>query len=123
MKRLIFDIDETICTTENGDYENSIPFVDVIEKMWEYKNQGFEICLSTSRNMKTYEGNSGKIAARTLPILIDWLNRNNVPYDEIYIAKPWCGFDGFYVDDKAIRPDEFLNLSYDEIKNLTNKKR
>lgn len=123
MKRLIFDVDETICTTENGDYKNSKPIPQIIEKMWEYKKQGFEICLSTSRNMRTYYGNSGKIAANTLPILIEWLQKHNVPYDEIYIAKPWCGFEGFYIDDKSIRPDEFLQLSYEEILQLTNKKR
>ena len=78
MKRLIFDVDETICSTENGDYINSKPIIPVIEKMWEYKKQGFEICLSTSRNMKTYQGNSGKINANTLPILIDWLNKGRV---------------------------------------------
>mgnify|MGYP003588062909 CR=1 FL=1 len=123
MKRLIFDVDETICTTKNGDYKNSKPIPQIIEKMWEYKKQGFEICLSTSRNMRTYYGNSGKIAANTLPILIEWLQKHNVPYDEIYIAKPWCGFEGFYIDDKSIRPDEFLQLSYEEILQLTNKKR
>lgn len=123
MKRLIFDVDETICTTKNGDYKNSKPIPQIIEKMWEYKKQGFEICLSTSRNMRTYHGNSGKIAANTLPILIEWLQKHNVPYDEIYIAKPWCGFEGFYIDDKSIRPDEFLQLSYEEILQLTNKKR
>ena len=30
-------------------------------------------------------------------------------------------FEGFYVDDKAIRPDEFVNLSYEEIIKLTTK--
>lgn len=122
MKRIIMDIDETICTTQNGDYKNSQPIPEVVEKIREYKALGFEICFSTSRNMRTYEGNSGKIAANTLPILIQWLDQHNIPYDEIYIAKPWCGFEGFYVDDKAIRPDEFVNLSYEEINNLINKK-
>lgn len=122
MKRLIFDVDETICTTSNGDYANAIPIPEVIKRMREYQNQGFEICLSTSRNMRTYEGNVGKIAANTLPLLIDWLKKHDVPYDEIYIAKPWCGFEGFYVDDKAIRPDEFVNLSYSDIQKLLNKK-
>jgi capsule biosynthesis phosphatase len=31
------------------------------------------------------------------------------------MGKPWGGRGGFYVDDKAIRPDEFLRLSYEEI--------
>ncbi|HGZ0726786.1 TPA: capsular biosynthesis protein, partial [Escherichia coli] len=51
----------------------------------------------------------------TLPIIISWLNANNIPYDEIYVGKPWCGHEGFYIDDKAIRPSEFINKSYEEI--------
>ncbi|MCH7309440.1 capsular biosynthesis protein [Acinetobacter sp. NIPH 1852] len=121
MKRLVLDIDDTICTTLNGDYKNSVPNYDVIEKVKSYHQQGFEICFYTSRNVRTFQSNVGKINAHTLPIIIDWLNQYNIPYDEIYIGKPWCGFDGFYVDDKAIRPDEFVNLSYDEICKLIKK--
>ncbi len=112
------DLDDTICTTMNGDYENSYPNMDIIGKMREYKSLGFSIVINTSRNMRTYEGNIGKINANTLPIIIDWLQKNNIPYDEIYTGKPWCGLDGFYVDDKAIRPSEFVKLSLDEIKQL-----
>ncbi len=118
MKRIIMDLDETICTTVNGDYANSIPKPDVIERIREFKAQGFEIVISTSRNMRTYEGNVGKINANTLPIIVDWLDKNNVPYDEIYTGKPWCGSDGFYVDDRALRPDEFVQLSVESIRKL-----
>ncbi|MNJ20737.1 hypothetical protein D3C77_150750 [compost metagenome] len=119
MKRIIMDLDETICSTQAGNYIGSTPNLPVINKLQEYKALGFEIVISTSRNMRTYSGNVGKITANTLPIIMDWLARHNVPYDEIYVGKPWCGHEGFYVDDKAIRPDEFANLSYDEIKVLT----
>ena len=118
MKRLIVDLDNTITLTEDGDYKNAKPIASVIEKLKEYKAQGFEIIISSSRNMRTYEGNVGKINVNTLPIIIDWLERHNVPYDEIYVGKPWCGHDGFYVDDRAIRPDEFSSMSYDEIRKL-----
>lgn len=118
MKRIIMDLDETICTTVNGDYANSIPKPDVIERIRDFKAQGFEIVISTSRNMRTYEGNVGKINANTLPIIVDWLDKNNVPYDEIYTGKPWCGSDGFYVDDRALRPDEFVQLSVESIRKL-----
>jgi len=30
----------------------------------------------------------------------------------LHVGKPWCGEDGFYVDDKAVRPSEFLALDY-----------
>ena len=119
MKRLIMDLDNTITLTEDCDYKNAKPIASVIEKLKEYKAQGFEIIISSSRNMRTYEGNVGKINVNTLPIIIDWLERHNVPYDEIYVGKPWCGHDGFYVDDRAIRPDEFSSMSYDEIRKLT----
>ena len=118
MKRIIMDLDDTICQTENGDYINSKPVTEVIEKMHEYKRLGFEIAINTSRNMRTYQGNTGKITANTLPIILKWLAQHNVPYDEIYVGKPWCGMEGFYVDDRSIRPDEFVNLSFEEIKNL-----
>ena len=118
--KIIIDLDDTICSTKNGDYENSIPKEKVIKKIKEYKNLGFEIIIYTSRNMRTYKGNVDLIKANTLPIIIKWLKKFNVPYDQIIVGKPWPSFGGFYVDDKAIRPDEFINLTYSEIQNITN---
>lgn len=119
MKRIVFDIDDTITFTENGDYKNSQPNIPLIEKLRTYKEAGYEIILFTSRNMRTYNGNVGKITANTLPVIMAWCENYDVPYDEIYVGKPWCGTEGFYVDDKAIRPSEFVNLSLDDIKALT----
>lgn len=118
MKRLVMDLDDTISWTIKGDYHNSQPIHSVIRKMREYRNLGFEIVINTSRNMRTYEGNIGKINANTLPIIIEWLEKHDVPYDEIYTGKPWCGFEGFYVDDKSIRPSEFAALTVEEIEEL-----
>jgi capsule biosynthesis phosphatase len=115
VKRLIFDLDDTVSFTTDGNYIDAQPNVDLIEKLKEYKLQGFEIVISTSRNMRTYKGNIGQINANTLPIILDWLKRHGIPFDEIYTGKPWCGMQGFYIDDKAIRPDEFLKYSYQEI--------
>jgi len=83
-----------------------------------YKDKGFEIIISTSRNMRAYKGSIGKINAYTLPIIIEWLDKHNVPYDEIIVGKPWCGTDGFYIDDRKIRSLEFLRYDYKEIINL-----
>ena len=118
MKRLIVDLDDTVSITLEGDYINSSPVVEVIKKLKEYKEQGFEIVINSSRNMRTYKSNLGKINIFTLPNIIDWLRKYNVPFDEVYVGKPWCGLDGFYIDDKAIRPSEFLKYSYEEIQNL-----
>lgn len=117
------DLDDTICSTVNGDYKNSTPDLNVIQKMNYYREIGFKIAINTSRNMRTYSGDIGKINANTLPVIIEWLQRYNVPYDEIIVAKPWCGMEGFYVDDKAIRPSEFKQKSYEQIVELLNQEK
>lgn len=68
--------------------------------------------------MRTHNNSVGKINAFTLPVIIDWLKKHDVPYDEIHVGKPWCGHDGFYVDDRSIRPDEFNALGYDGVRAL-----
>ena len=116
-KAIIFDIDGTICPIkkENENYSDLIPNKAMISKLIDYKRHGFYIILNTSRNMRTYNGSIGLINKFTAKELWEWLDKHNIPYDEIYYGKPWQGKGGFYVDDKTIRPDEFLKLSYDEI--------
>jgi len=119
MKRLIFDLDGVLTIDDPAKpYAEREPNLAVIEKLKTYRAEGFEIVIATARNMRTFSGQIGKINAATLPIIIDWLNHHGVPYDEIHVGKPWCGTEGFYVDDRAIRPAEFLALGHAEIKAL-----
>ena len=118
MKRIVIDLDGTLTIDTKTSYQDKLLNPEVLDACRKYKAMGFEIVISTSRNMRTYEGNVGKINAQTLPIIIEWLQKHNVPYDEIHVGKPWCGFEGFYVDDKSIRPSEFSKLTYDEIRQL-----
>lgn len=119
-KVLVMDIDGTICKKkkEKQSYLEVNPKGKIVKKLQNYKKDGFHIILYTSRQMRTYKGNIGKINANTAKVLFKWLDKNNIPYDEIHFGKPWCGREGFYVDDKTIRPDEFEKLSYDEILEL-----
>ncbi|MBB5212307.1 capsular biosynthesis protein [Microbulbifer hydrolyticus] len=123
MKRLIIDLDHTISVTTDGDYRNARPVEGVVSRIKEYKALGFDIVINTSRNVRTYQGNVGKIAANTLPIIVDWLKEHDIPFDEIYVGKPWCGHEGFYVDDRAIRPSEFFNMSREEVSELLAKEK
>lgn len=116
-KCIVMDVDGTLCvkkTTEQS-YADVAPRADVLARLREYREAGFYVILATSRNMNTHSGNVGLITATTAKTLMQWLDKHDVPYDELYVGKPWAGKGGFYVDDKAIRPDEFLKLSYDEI--------
>jgi len=118
MKKLIVDLDNTITRESEASYKDKPVNQDVVAKLVEYKAMGFSIVIFTARNMRTHEGNIGKINIYTLPTIINWLDEHNVPYDEIIVGKPWCGNEGFYVDDRAIRPSEFISKSFDELTSL-----
>lgn len=121
----IFDIDGTLCPIKGKDerYEDMVPYKDMIDKIREYKEMGARIVLFTSRNMNTYKGNIGMINANTAKVILKWLEKWGIPYDEIIYGKPWPGHNGFYVDDRTVRPDEFLNKSVEELKDICKKSR
>lgn len=121
MKRLVIDLDDTLTIADSTrSYADVEVREDVVARLREYKEQGFEVVIHTARNMRTYAGSVGKITVHTLPVITEWLQKHDIPFDEIWLGKPWCGKEGFYVDDKAIRPDEFARLSYAEICGLVN---
>ncbi|ACG77538.1 predicted hydrolase (HAD superfamily) [Phenylobacterium zucineum HLK1] len=124
MKRLVFDLDGTLALDEpERPYPERRPNAAVIAQLRAYREQGFEIIICSARNMRTHQNSVGKINAHTLPVILEWLARHEVPYDEIHVGKPWCGTDGFYIDDKAVRPSEFVKLSPQEIQALLDAER
>lgn len=118
-KRIVFDIDGVIVKKDDDlEYSERDAHPEVVDVLREYKEQGYYIILFTARNMNTHNGRIGKINADTAKTLINWLEEHNIPHDEIHYGKPWCGHEGFYVDDKAIRPSELLQHSTQEIKDV-----
>ena len=117
---LVVDIDGTLCDIKRADqgYADLLPRAGMLERLRQYQQRGYRILLYTSRNMNTHKNNLGLINKHTAPLLLDWLARWDVPYDEILFGKPWPRVKGFYIDDRAIRPDEFLRLSEQEIQQL-----
>jgi capsule biosynthesis phosphatase len=121
----VFDIDGTLCPIKKKDerYEDLVPYNEMIEKLRYYKENGAKIILYTSRNMNSYNGNIGLINKNTAVILQAWLEKWKIPYDEIVYGKVWPGHKGFYVDDRTVRPDEFLKLSPKELEKLCEESR
>ncbi|MGE0714172.1 MAG: capsular biosynthesis protein [Alphaproteobacteria bacterium] len=108
-RRIVIDLDGTLTLDVAGvAYPDKPPNLPVIAALRRYREAGFEIVVMTARNMRTHAANIGRINALTLPGVIAWLDRHGVPYDEIHVGKPWCGTEGFYVDDRAVRPSELL---------------
>ena len=83
MKTIVMDLDNTISFTKSGDYSAAEVDIEVVAKMREYKEMGFKIVIHSARNMRTYDGNLGLINANTLPVVMRWLDENDIPYDEI----------------------------------------
>jgi capsule biosynthesis phosphatase len=116
----VFDIDGTICPIKKKEekYEDLVPFKSVVDKIRYYYNNGAKITLFTSRNMRTYNCDISKITEFTLPVIEEWLKKWDIPYSEIIVGKPWPGHLGFYVDDRSVRPDEFIKYSIDELNSI-----
>lgn len=117
---IVMDVDGTLCPIRgaNERYEDLQPYPEMIAQLRSYREMGFYVILFSSRNMNTFDGNVGRINAVTGKKMLEWLDRHEIPYDELHLGKPWPGRGGFYVDDKAIRPREFLDMSYEEILKL-----
>ena len=123
-KTLVIDLDGTLTVDGSAArYEHVLPNQKVSEQVRRYSSEGFRIAIVTSRNMRSFGNSIGRINAETLPVIVEWLRRHDVPFDEVHVGKPWCGKGGFYVDDKAIRPSEFLSLELPAITALLDRER
>ena len=95
-KIYIFDIDGTICKTNNGDYENSVPYKDRIEKINKLYDKGNTIIFETARGDET--GISwDKLTRKQLK---DW----GVKYKSL----GYKHFADYYIDDNAINSRKFF---------------
>lgn len=108
MNTIVIDLDETLCFHQNRDYANAAPNVPVINKLVELRAQGWKIIVHTARGMHSCAGDLTLIEQRNRMVTEDWLSRNGVPYDELQFGKPLAML---YVDDKAMRPDEFAAMN------------
>lgn len=88
-----FDIDNTICATDGGDYLNSIPGKDQIKIINDLYDQGNTIIMHTARNKDHTE------------LTKNQLDRWAVKYHTLILGKP---FADLYIDDRAINSQEFF---------------
>lgn len=97
MKVYSFDIDGTICTFTDGDYEKAIPFREVIKRVNCLYDEGNRVVFYTGR------GSSTGIDWRDLTTrqLEEW----GVKYHELYMGKPYADL---YIDDRAVNTAEWL---------------
>ena len=103
---IVIDLDDTLCYTENRDFENSTPYKEVIEKVNELYSKGWKIVIFTARggkSCKTLEEKENKYRK----ITEEWLSKNNVKYTELLFGKMNADY---YIDDKNLSIEEFINI-------------
>ncbi|PPQ40451.1 capsular biosynthesis protein [Rhodoblastus acidophilus] len=122
---LIVDVDGTLCPIKSRDqsYADLTPEPRIVEKLRKLADQGWRIVIQTARGMRTYDGNAGEIAINVAPVLLDWLKRHDIPFHELHVAKPWPGANGFYIDDRAVRPREFLDNTFEGLEEICRRDR
>ena len=110
---LVIDIDHTICTPDDTKqdtfekYGKATPKLEMIASIRRAKELGFRITLFTARRMATHNGDINKVIEDVGDLTENWLKEHDVPYDELIFGKPNAVY---YVDDKALRPDEFVKF-------------
>ena len=106
MKRVVFDLDETICRHTNRDYANAAPVWPTIERMRQLRERfpECEIVIHTARGMKSCGGDVEKADAKNRATAEEWLKHHDVPYDSLVFGKP---FADAYIDDKSVSLEEW----------------
>ena len=124
-KALVVDIDGTICPIKQSheSYGDLLPEPLMLARLRELHADGWHIILHSARGMRSNDGNPGQIAKNVTPVLLNWLAEHDIPFDELHMAKPWPGHKGVYVDDRSVRPREFVELSFDEMEALMERDR
>jgi mannose-6-phosphate isomerase-like protein (cupin superfamily) len=104
-KKYFIDLDNTLCYTQNSDYNNSTPILERIEYVNNLKKDGNHITIWTARGA-TSGVDHQELTEKQLK---SW----NISYDHLLMGKP--SYD-IYIDDKSFNVDTFWpvpNLSED----------
>lgn len=119
--RIVIDLDGTICTLKQkhetyADVQIKPGAVEFIKKL---RKEGHYVIIQTARNMATCESNLGKVMKNVGKVTLEWLEKNEVEYDEIYFGKP----NGhLYIDDRAFRFENWNDISLESIQTLAREK-
>ena len=104
MKKIfLFDLDNTICTTQKNYYKKSFPKKKIIKKINDLKLNGHTIKIFTSRYMGRNLENSKRVKKKYYNITMKQLLNWGLKFDELIMGKPTYDI---YIDDKSYNSKE-----------------
>ncbi len=119
--RIVIDLDGTICTLKqkNESYEDVKLISGAAEFIKKLRTEGNYVIIQTARNMATCDSNIGKVIKNIGKVTLEWLEKNQVEYDEIFFGKPNAQL---YIDDRAFRFESWINMTTQELEILAKEK-
>ena len=110
--RICIDLDGVIADfkKEGQIYADVDPIPEARAHVQALKDAGHTIIILTARHMKTCGGNVGLVTARIGQATINWLDKHEIPYDELHFGKPWAHV---YIDDNAYRFETWDKIGKD----------
>lgn len=112
-KRIVIDFDDTISIAFDRGWENASPNMDVVNKINQLHEKGWEIHVLTARGQLSCQGNVKAADKKYRSIIEAWLYKHGVKFDALSFNKPLAAY---YVDDKALSPEAFVELNITDIK-------
>ena len=112
MKTYIFDIDGTICTTTDGDYDRAMPLKKQIEHINQLYDEGNKIFFQTARGMGRTNNSPDESYRLFYKYTKEQLDNWGVKYHRLFLGKP---AGDIYVDDKGIFAEKFFNKEKNEL--------
>lgn len=124
--RLCFDVDGVVASeVGNLPYAERVPVKGVPEIIRELKRLGHSILYHTARHMRACRGDQDAARWAGHNELVWWLDRYDIPHDEVYFGKP--SFDVMF-DNKADRVEsdrglgDWANTVLPRIRNIQEQK-
>jgi hypothetical protein len=103
---IVVDFDDTLALYEGSraaeNIPKAIPNVELIHTLNTLYDDGYEIHIYTARGHLSAD-NRDHADAKYRDVIEDWLMYNGVKFNKLSFQKPYAVY---YVDDKAVRPDE-----------------
>ena len=118
---LDFDYNGVICSINEGDYANAMPYMYAIANINKAYDMGYYIKIVTARYGHRHPGKQYQVGYEEA---IDWLNRYDVKFHQLIMEKPAADL---YVDDKGCRVEsskgqtDWENNFWPAVKDLENK--
>jgi len=109
---ILLDLDNTVCANKQNDesYEDVKPLPGAVEQIQRWKKEGHTISIYTARHMKTCNNDIGEIIVKQSRLILNWLDKYNIPIDKLYFGKPNADV---IIDDKAIRAENWKQIKND----------